>query len=293
MPQRQDAPVSERQTIRVSHNQGETSVPLNPIRVVVFDMASLDILQALGVNAVIGVPGGNFPAYLSSYEDARYAKVGSLFEPDYEAVNALKPDLIIAGGRSSPKYAELSRIAPTIDMTSPDGDYLGGMRRNVETLARIFGREDAAAARLAALDRSVAALRSRAGSAGKALVVLTTGGRMGAYGPGSRFGVVHEAFGFVPAREGLATGSHGQAITNEFILETNPDWLFVIDRDAAIGSGAAGARVLDNQLVRQTTAWRKGQVVYLDPPSWYVVGPGVQAVEGMVRQLDEALNKAR
>ena len=44
--------------------------------------------------------------------------------------------------------------------------------------------------------------------AGKGLLVLTTGGKMSAYGPGSRFGVLHGEFGIVPAVEGLAPGDH-------------------------------------------------------------------------------------
>ena len=36
------------------------------------------------------------------------------------------------------------------------------------------------------------------------------------------------------------------------------EWLFVIDRSAAIGEDSIGAKaVLDNKLVAQTTAWRK------------------------------------
>ena len=85
---------------------------------------------------------------------------------------------------------------------------------------------------------------------------------MSAYGPGSRFGVIHADFGVTPAVERLATANHGQAISLEFILETNPDWLFVIDCDAAIGrKGSRREKFLDNDIVRQTTAWKKSQAV--------------------------------
>ncbi|TKT69699.1 siderophore ABC transporter substrate-binding protein [Aquamicrobium sp. LC103] len=275
-------------TITVTHAQGGTELPENPRKVLVFDLASLDTLDALGVE-VGGVPSGNLPAYLSKYASDDIAKVGSLFEPDFEAVNAAEPDLIIVGGRSSPKYAELSRLAPTIDMTLDQSDYLGSMKKNVETLARIFGKEEEAAKRLAALDEAVAGLRKSGGEAGSVLVILTTGGRMSAHGPGSRFGVVYADFGLKPAAEGLDTGNHGQAISNEFILETNPDWLFVVDRDAAIGrEGQAARQLLDNELVAQTTAWKNDQVVYLDPASWYLVGGGLTAIGNSVKQISDA-----
>src|SRR5690606_498047 len=130
------------------------------------------------------------------------------------------------------------------------------------------------------LDQSVETLRAEAKDAGRVLVVLTTGGRMSAHGPGSRFGVIYDGYGLTPAVEGLDTGNHGQSISHEFILETNPDWLFVVDRDAAIGrEGTSASQFLDNELVRQTTAWSQDQVVYLDPVGWYLVGGGLTAVK--------------
>ena len=50
-------------------------------------------------------------------------------------------------------------------------------------------------------------------------------------------------------------GNHGQPVMFEYIKKTNPDWLFVLDRSAAIGEeGKAAKDVLDNPLVAETTA---------------------------------------
>jgi iron complex transport system substrate-binding protein len=279
------------QDIKVQHSKGETAIPSNPKKVLAFDLASLDTLTALGVE-VSGVPTARYPDYLSKYGSDRFQKMGTLFEPNYEAVNAADPDLIIVGGRSSAKYADLAKIAPTIDLTVDPNDYVGSVKRNVKLLGRIFGKESEADAQLAKLEKSMADLRQDAGKVGKGLLVLTTGGKMSAYGPGSRFGHLHSAFGIVPAVENLATTNHGQAITAEFILKTNPDWLFVIDRDAAVGRESGGAKkVLDNELVGQTTAWKNGQVVYLDPVSWYLTGGGLTAMQANVDQIAKAIAK--
>jgi iron complex transport system substrate-binding protein len=254
-------------------------------------MASLDTLNALGVE-VSGVPTARFPEYLAKYGSDKYEKVGTLFEPDYEAVNGADPDLIIVGGRSSAKYADLAKIAPTIDLTVDPKDFLGSVKRNVQLLGKIFDKQAEAEAQLAKLEKSMADLRQDAAKAGKGLLVLTTGGKMSAYGPGSRFGVLHGEFGIVPAVEGLATTNHGQAVTAEFILKTNPDWLFVIDRDVVTGQGnGAAKKVLENELVAQTTAWTKGQVVYLDPVNWYLVGGGLTALQASVDQIAKAVTK--
>lgn len=276
--------------LTVTHAQGETEVADNPQTVLVFDLASLDTLDALGVT-VQGIPSGAMPSYLEQYQGSDVARVGSLFEPDYEAVAAAQPDLIVVGGRSAAKYADLARIAPTIDLTVDRTNFVESAKQNVGTLAEIFGKQAEAEAKLAQLDASIAGLKDKASEAGTVLVMLTTGGRMSAHGPGSRFGVIYDEYGLSPAVEDLDTGNHGQAISNEFILETNPDWLFVVDRDAAIGrEGEAAAQMLDNELVRQTTAWQNDQVVYLDPVRWYLVGGGLTAMQLSVDQITDALS---
>lgn len=277
--------------ITVKHAQGETTLPDTPKKVLVFDMASLDTLDALGVE-VTGVPGGSKPETLKKYEGDQYLKIGTLFEPDYEAVNAAEPDLIIVGGRSAPKYAELSKIAPTIDMTVAPDHFLDHMRANVETLAKIFGKEELAKEKLAKLDESIATLKEKTANAGRVLTILTTGGRISAHGRGGRFTILYDDFGMTPAAEGLDVGTHGQSISNEFILENNPDWLLVVDRDAAIGQqGEAAQQVLDNDLVRQTNAWKNGHVVYLNPGNWYIIGAGLNAVQSDVDELLAAFSK--
>ena len=226
--------------IVVTHAQGETTVPVNPQKVVTFDMASLDTLDALGVQ-VAGLPKGNVPEYLSEYSADTYTDVGTLFEPDYEAVNALQPDLIIVANRSAEALPELAKIAPTIDVTLDWTDYLGSFRGNVETLAGIFGKQTEATAALSAIDTRIADIKATTATAGSALIVLTSGGEITAFGPGSRFGWLHDELGVTPAIEDVEAATHGDPVSPEFILETNPDWLFVIDRDAATGEGTATA----------------------------------------------------
>lgn len=279
-------------TVEVVHSRGTTAVPSAPQRVVVYDLSSLDTLDALGV-PVAAVAGKMFPKHLEKYKTDDYPKVGTLFEPDYEALNAAQPDLIIVGGRSAAKYDDLAKLAPTIDMSVTDNDYLGSSRKNATELAKLFGKTQEAEERLSKLQTSVAALAEKAKGEGKALVILTTGGKMSAYGPGSRFGTLHTDFGFTPAVEKLDTSRHGEPISFEFIAKTNPDWLFVVDRDAAIGeSGQSAAAVLDNALVKQTTAAQKGQIVYLDPANWYLSGGGLATLQAMTDEVTKALDKS-
>ncbi len=282
-------------TVPVKHARGETAVPANPSKTVVMDLAVLDTLNALGVE-VAGLPSvAKLPPQLAQYADKRYLKVGTMFEPNYEVIHAAAPQLIFVAGRSAPKYDELARLAPTVDLTVDAKDLVGSVTRNTHTLAAIYGKEDVARGKLDALNASISALRERAGGAGTALIVLTTGGKMSAYGPGSRFGVIHDAFGIKPATTGLSVSNHGQAISFEFIAQTDPDWLFVIDRDAAIGrEGVSAQRMLDNELVRQTKAWKHKRVVYLNGYNWYLMGSaGLTAMQQSVDEIAGALAAAK
>ncbi|WP_372395027.1 siderophore ABC transporter substrate-binding protein [Azospirillum sp. HJ39] len=273
----------------VRHARGETRLAKAVGKVLCFDMASLDTLDVLGV-PVAGAPTGLKPSHLARYDGPDYARIGTLFEPDYEAVNAAEPDLIIVGGRSAPKYAELSAIAPTIDMTVKTERFIDSALDNAGTLGRIFGKDAEVKARADRLRASIADLRTIGVGAGRGLLVLATGGKLSAYGPGSRFGVLHTEYGIVPAVDGLDTANHGQAINFEFILRTDPDWLFVIDRDSAIGrEGQSARQLLDNDIVRRTTAWRKGQVAYLDAANWYLIGGGLSALQKDVDGIKAAL----
>ncbi|MDX5359071.1 MAG: siderophore ABC transporter substrate-binding protein [Rhodobacterales bacterium] len=274
------------------HAQGSINLSGVPQRVLVFDVAALDTLTALGV-APAGVPSGRLPAYMADRVADDVPRVGTQFEPDIEASFAARPDLIIVGGRSSAKYADVAKLAPAIDLTVPRDGYLAGARRNVEMLGRMFDRQAEAAALLARYDAEVAALREVAPKAGRVLVMLTSGGRMSAHGPGSRFGVIHDDYGLTPAATGMDTGTHGQAISPEFIATTNPDWLLVVDRDAAIGrEGEGAAALLDNELVHKTTAWQKGQILYLDAAAWYVAPAGITALTLGARQIRDAIAAA-
>ncbi len=275
--------------VTVAHAQGETTVPADPETVVVFDVGVLSTLDSLGVE-VAGVPDANFPESLARYGEDDVAKVGSLFEPDYEAVNALEPDLIIVGGRSAAVYPQLAEIAPTLDLTVDNADFLASFEERTTALAEVFGAQDEVATRLAALDTRIAEVNEAAQGAGDALFVMTNAAEVSAYGPDTRFGLVYDELGLTPADADLTAADHGDAISFEYLAETDPDVLLVLDRDSAVGqSGTAAAEVLDNELVRGTTAWQDDDVHYLDSTVWYVAPNGLPSVEQMVEEIAAAV----
>jgi len=281
-----EAPPAE---ITVKHQLGETVVKVNPEKVVVFDFGMLDSLDKLGVE-VAGVPQANIPPYLSKYEDSKYANVGSLKEPDFEALSELSPDLIIISGRQQTAYEELTKLAPTIFLGVDTSKYLESFEENNKILGQIFNKEAEVAAEIEAVEATIAAVKERATASGKnGLIILANEGNISAYGAGSRFGIIHDVLGIAPVDPEIKVETHGNSVTFEYILEKNPDYLFVVDRDAVVAGEPAAKATVENDLVKNTNAFKNGNIVYLDPNYWYLSGGGLVSVSEMVKSIDAAI----
>ncbi|RNF38306.1 siderophore ABC transporter substrate-binding protein [Planococcus salinus] len=283
------AETEEKETMTVTHELGETTFAKNPEKVVVFDFGILDSMDKLGVEAVAGVPQGNIPTYLEKYEDTKYENVGTLKEADFEAIHALEPDLIIISGRQASMYEEFSEIAPTVHMGVDTTKYMESFTKNMNTLGEIFGEEEQVKEELASIEAQIEELKSNVSSSEeKALIVLANEGKVSAYGAASRFGMIHDVFGVKQADEGIEASTHGQSISFEYILDTNPDVMFVVDRNAAVGNDASAKESLENELVQKTTAYQNDKIIYLDPDYWYLSGGGLESVSQMVTGIQSA-----
>ncbi|MBM7108973.1 putative ABC transporter solute-binding protein YclQ precursor [Brevibacillus laterosporus] len=271
--------------ITVKHELGETVVKKNPQKVVVFDFGSLDTMDALGVEPV-GLPQKSLPSYLDKYKDEKYINVGGLKEPDFEKIHEAKPDLIIIAGRQADKYEEFKKIAPTIYMDVDDKKYMESFTTKVKTLAQIFDKEAKADEMLAKIEKEIKDLNEKTkADEKKALVILANDGKVSAYGSTSRFGIVHDVFGFKQADDKIDSSTHGQSVSFEYILEKNPDYIFVVDRTAAIKKGESSAKqVVENEIVKKTNAVKNNKVIYLDPGYWYLSGGGLESVSEMVKE---------
>jgi len=273
------------ETVTVQTYPGPAEVETNPQTTFVYDMAALDTLDALGVVGLTSI-NNTYLDYLADYA----GDAGTLFEPDFEAINAAGPDLVIVGGRSQEQLEAISGLAPAIDMTIWGDDVIGQGLERLEAYGEIWGKQDEAAALKARVDEAIAEVQAAAEGKGSALIVLTNGPKISVYGSGSRFGWLHDLTGLPEAAGPLEAETHGQAVSFEYVREINPDWLLVIDRVAAIGGEGDNARTtLDNALVRETTAWQSDQVIYIDAGPLYIAGGGVQSTLGTLEQLTAAL----
>lgn len=282
---------AEVEYVEITHELDDQPVKVkkNPETVVVFDFGILDTLDELDVE-VSGVPQKNIPSYLSKYEDEKYTNVGGLKEPELETIHAMKPDVIFISGRQADMYKELSEIAPTVYTNIDYTNYMDSFKANMDMIGELFEKEDEIKDELADIDARIAEIQEKTDASDKeALIVLGNEGKVSAYGPSSRFGIIHDVFGFKAADEKIEVSTHGQNITFEYILETNPDVLFVIDRDAAIGGDASAKDSIENDLVKKTTAYQDDAIYYLDPNYWYLSGGGLLSIKEMLEEIEATL----
>ncbi|QJD82973.1 ABC transporter substrate-binding protein [Cohnella herbarum] len=115
----------------------EVEVPENPERIVVLDIGALDNLLELGIKP-IGAPsiltaGDPYPAYLKGTDGID--NIGTVNEPNMEAIDALKPDLIIGNKDAHEAIRDqLKQIAPTVFVESLGVTWKANLLLHAETV---------------------------------------------------------------------------------------------------------------------------------------------------------------
>lgn len=272
----------------------ELTVPYDPQRIAILDMASLDILDALGLgDRVVGTASTSL-SYLQSYIRDDVASLGTIKEADLEAVMSCEPDVIFIGGRLASSYDALSEIAPVVYLsTDAELGVVESVRKNAAAIASLFGLEDQVEELMAGFDSRIQALAEDAAEH-TAIVGLVTSGSFNVLGNDGRCSMIGREIGFenIGAAADIDTSTHGNEASFEFIVEKDPDYIFVMDRDAAIGTDGAqlAQEIMENELVMGTDAYKNGHLVYLAHPAvWYTAEGGITALDLMLKDLESSL----
>lgn len=279
-------------SVLIKHQADEVRVPLSPEHVILFDYGALDSFEELGIaTTVVGLPKHTMPKYLKKFQDDKSIEnVGNLMEPNFQKINELEPDLIIIGMRQIADYKEFAAIAPTIIYELDYENYVGSVDKNIIQLGTIFQMEDKAKERLNKLHRTLEQEKDKlSGDTLRGLILMYNDSKFSAYGKGSRFGLIHDYFGIPAVVEDLEVSRHGNSISSEFIQEHNPELLYVLDRNAAITDQDIHKESIENNLIKQTTAYKNGKITYLSPDVWYLSGGGIKALEIMGKEIGSSL----
>lgn len=301
----QAASDAQASTVTITDNHGEVTVPVNPKVVVALDNTVFDTLSEWGIElaaAPKGVMGSVWPEYTNNDS---VADVGNHREPNLETIIATQPDLIIGGYRFGDYYDELKSQNPqaaVIEIAPRDGeDQFSELKRQTEILGQIFDREDDAAALNAALDDSVAQAQEAYNGTDSVMAVNTSAGKIGFIAPGfgRALGPVFGALDLVPALEveGASDNHQGDDVSVEAIAASQPEWIFVLDRDAAFapadrepGSAPAVELITNAEALKNVPAVQNDRIVVLDA-NFYLT-EGIHAYTEAFEQIQAAFAAA-
>lgn len=314
-------------TVTITDSDGnEVTVKSNPTKVAIFDYSILDILydvgfENTGIEKLIVPAKENLPDELAFYKNAADNLIisgGSLFYIDWDVLDLIQPELVIIGGRAfgmgpsgerlssedSEKYKAdtYKRYTNTafvkLTTNTSNSQLTADIENNIGALAQIFPEiKDELEAKLAKLKADIAEINTKAKASGKkalfAMMVDQT--TLSVFNPDSRFDMLYEDFGFTPADDGAVawTNQHGFDVRAEYILEKNPDVIFLLDRSATVGSGAGAENFMNDPIIKQTTAAKNGDIYVLSGNAWYTMTGGISATEAMISDLNKYISKLK
>ncbi|WP_320065408.1 iron-siderophore ABC transporter substrate-binding protein [Micromonospora sp. RTGN7] len=279
-------------TREIVHAMGTTKVPADPKRVVVLDTDKIDTTLSLGITPVGAATAGEakgWPTYFGEEKLAGIKAVGVLTEPDLEAINSLKPDLILGSKfRQEKFYDELAAIAPTV-FTEQVGIT---WKENLLLDGKALGKEEQARELLTTYEKRAADFGAKLGDAAqrKISIVRFMPGAIRVYGPDSFSGIVIGDTGLGrPERQQLANKEDKRfdAVSPERVNEVDADVIFV----TAYGEKAAAEQstVSGGTLWKGLSAVKAGKAYPVSDEVW-MTGIGVGAAHKIVDDLEKHLS---
>ncbi|MFV0351314.1 MAG: siderophore ABC transporter substrate-binding protein [Oscillospiraceae bacterium] len=276
----QASEVPQATTVDITDIHGTVTVPINPTKVVALDNRTFETLSDWDI-ALVAVPKGVMPADSPYVTDESVQDIGDHREPNLEIIAAADPDLVIVGQRFASYYEEIKELVPNaavIDFSfdvseesgTPGANLVNGLKDSTLALGQIFDKNEEAEKLTADFDTAIADVKAAYNGTDTIMSVVVSGGDIGFSAPASGrvWGPMYEIFGWVPALEiDNSTSDHqGDDVSVEAIAQSNPDWIMVLDRDAAVSSeeGSVPAQdVINNSPALQgVTAITEENIVY-------------------------------
>ncbi|MFG1929419.1 iron-siderophore ABC transporter substrate-binding protein [Mycobacterium sp. NPDC048908] len=276
----------------VRHAAGTSTVHADPQRIVVLSGDQLDALCALGLQSRIvaaALPDGSDsqPSYLGTVVH-KVRGAGSRSEPNFDAIKAANPDLILGSAALTPDaYPQLTAIAPTV-FTGPPG---AKWEDNLRTVGAATGRLDAANGLVDGFEKDA----DKTGADNdathfQASVVQFTDTTMRVYGVDTFPGSVLAAVGVDrPAAQRFTDKPYVEIGITDTDLEHSPDFS-AADGDIVYISFASPAAKDRAPTVLNSAAWKKlsanrdNRVFAVNNEVWQT-GEGIVAARGILADL--------
>jgi len=296
-----DAPAAT--TVTVEDNNGTQTITLPLTSVAAFDNRTFETLSDWGIELSVAAVS-LMPSTIAYKTDASIVDVGTHNSPNLEAIVAAAPALVVNGQRFSQYHDDIAALVPdavVLELDPREGESLGDeLKRQVTVLGEVFGKQAEAAQLVADFDAAVARAVAAYRADETVIAVNTSGGQIGYIAPhvGRALGPVFDLLGLTPALQ-IAEGTddhQGDDISVEAIADADPEWILVMDRDAAVSaddpSYQPAADILENsEALARVTAVTKGQIVYM--PADTYTNEGIQTYTEFLNAFADALEAAR
>lgn len=297
-----DTSAASAATVETESNLGKHTIPTPPERVVALDNRTFKLLDDWGVSLEAGAVALMRPD-LGYKKDDTVSDIGNHREPNLEQIVAANPDLVISGSRFTQYNEDIAKLAPQatlVDYSPRDGeDFAAELKRQVTEMGKIFGKEDEASKLVEDFDASVDRVKKIYDADQKVLGVITSGGEINFAAPteGRSVGPAFDVLGLTPALkvEGSSTNHEGDDISVEAIADANPDWILVLDRDAAIAENTGESYTPANELIKNSealknvTAVKQGNIVYM--PQYTYIDESLQTYTKFFNAIADAMEK--
>ncbi|QGZ64991.1 ABC transporter substrate-binding protein [Paraburkholderia acidisoli] len=135
-----------------------------PRRIVAMDFGLIEMLLTLGVTPLAtSVPDWYRRTNVAPPLPASVIDIGLLYQPNFELLAQLRPDLFVITPAHAPLRAQLERIAPTLTLalSAPGVAPWRQIAAETRRLAQRLAREPAAEAAIASAEASLAQVRQR------------------------------------------------------------------------------------------------------------------------------------
>lgn len=272
-------------------NRKEVTLPADPQRVVTLSEPTLDGALALGVKPVGSVNGrgqSSMPNYLGDLADG-IPTVGTVAQFNYEAIAALKPDLILtyaSGGNNEESVAIMEQIAPVYFVGYAGADW----KTTFRNVANALNKADEGEQLLDEFDANAAEIKDRLYAAGfedtTFSIVRWQGSNASLILKELPPGMALEAIGLKrPPSQDKEGRGHSEPISLENLADADADYMFfgtlggssVNNPDAGGSADITGAEEAYEEAqgvpgFQDLKAFREGHVILVDGSLWTSTG---------------------
>lgn len=288
-------------TIDVKDARGTVKVPSPAQRIAATDNRLFRTLEAWGVT-LVAAPQDIIAEGCSYKTDKKILNTGSHREPNLEQFVAANPDLVFNGGRYLDHYDAIKQLVPDAavvdtDIDKKSKDFKAELTRQITLVGKALGKDKEAQALVTQLEDAITRVKDAYNPDQKVLGVITTGGHINYAAPvkGRAVGPLYPMLGLTPSATLEGSEDHqGDDISVEAVADSNPDWIIVMDRDAAVAADEAGYQpaselIEKSEALKNVTAIREGNVIYM--PNDFYLTEDIQAHVEVLTKFAEALEK--